>query len=47
MDIHAAIIDQRMSTVANEIRDQARAELNIVGDEIKLKSLAFVFLAVN
>lgn len=46
MNINAAIIDQRLTSVCDEIRDQARNELNIV-DDGRLKSLAFVYLCVK
>lgn len=47
MDVNAAIIDQRVSALAEEIRQRAADELGIDGDEPKLKSLAFVFLCVR
>jgi hypothetical protein len=47
MDINASIIDQRLSGVQDEIREQASDELKINNDEIKLKSLAFVYLCVK
>ncbi|MBF0135241.1 MAG: AIPR family protein [Magnetococcus sp. DMHC-1] len=46
MNIHAAIIDQRLSAICDEIRQRANDELNIV-DDTKLKSLAFVFFLVR
>ncbi len=46
MDINAAIIDQRLSAVCEEIRDRARDELSIT-DDARLKSLAFVYLSVK
>jgi hypothetical protein len=46
MNINAAIIDQRLSAVCDEIRARAREELKII-DEEKLKSLAFVYLAAR
>lgn len=46
MNINAAIIDQRISTISEEIRERARSELNISQDE-RLKSLSFVLLAVK
>lgn len=46
MNINASIIDQRLGSVMDEIRESAAAELNIK-DEDKLKSLAFVYLCVN
>jgi len=47
MNINAAIIDQRLSTLMEDIREQAENELAISGDDIKLKSLAFVYLCVK
>lgn len=46
MDINASIIDQRLSGVQDEIREQAQSELGI-NDAVKLKSLAFVYLCVK
>ena len=46
MNINAAIIDQRLKSVVEEIRDRVKTDLNI-SDEEKLKSLAFVFLSVK
>jgi AIPR protein len=46
MDINASIIDQRLASVGNLIRQKAADELNIK-DETKLKSLAFVHLCVK
>ena len=46
MNINAAIVDQRLEAVRDEIRQRARDELNLT-DEAKLKSLAFVFLLVR
>ncbi len=46
MDISAAIIDQRLNSVCDEIRDRAKEELKIT-DEDKLRSLAFVHLCVR
>ncbi|MBF0317144.1 MAG: AIPR family protein [Nitrospirae bacterium] len=46
MNISAAIIDQRLVGICNEIRDRARDELGIV-DEERLTSLAFVYLCVK
>lgn len=46
MDINASIIDQRLSGVQNEIREQAQNELRI-NDAGRLKSLAFVYLCVK
>ncbi|KIG17294.1 putative abortive infection phage resistance protein [Enhygromyxa salina] len=47
MNVSAAIIDQRVTALMEELRDRAKEELNISGDETKLKSLAFVFLCVR
>jgi AIPR protein len=46
MDINASIIDQRLGSVAEAIRQQADAELHI-SEAGKLKSLAFVYLCVK
>ncbi len=46
MDINASIIDQRLDSVTNIIRQQADEELGI-RDAGKLKSLAFVYLCVK
>ncbi|KJU83243.1 abortive infection phage resistance protein [Candidatus Magnetobacterium bavaricum] len=46
MNISAAIIDQRLIGICNEIRDRARDELGI-DDEGRLTSLAFVYLCVK
>lgn len=46
MNINASIIDQRLVSVMDEIRQNAADELNIK-DEEKLKSLAFVYLCVS
>ncbi|MEI6427108.1 MAG: AIPR family protein [Pseudanabaena sp. ELA607] len=46
MNIHASIIDQRLLSVVNQIRQRAEAELGI-RDETRLKSLAFVHLCVK
>lgn len=46
MNINASIIDQRLSRLQDEIRDQARHELSI-NDAGRLKSLAFVYLCVK
>lgn len=46
MNINAAIIDQRLSTVSDVIRQRASEELR-VNDEGRLKSLAFVYLCVK
>jgi hypothetical protein len=45
MNLNAAIIDQRLNSVCDAIRDRAREELKIA-DEERLKSLAFVHLSV-
>lgn len=46
MSINTSIIDQRLSGVQADIREQARAELGI-NDVGRLKSLAFVYLCVK
>ncbi len=46
MDINASIIDQRLGSVAEAIREQADDELHI-SEAGKLKSLAFVYLCVK
>ena len=46
MNIYASIIDQRLTSVINDIRQKAAEELRIK-DEGKLKSLAFVYLCVK
>ncbi|OIP13871.1 MAG: abortive phage resistance protein [Betaproteobacteria bacterium CG2_30_59_46] len=46
MDINASIIDQRLSGVQDEIREQAQSELGI-NEVVRLKSLAFVYLCVK
>lgn len=46
MNINAAIIDQRLSAVCDDIQERAREELNITTEE-KLKSLAFLYLSVK
>ncbi|NMF60582.1 AIPR family protein [Pseudanabaena yagii] len=46
MNINASIIDQRLASVIDNIRQQASEELRI-RDEAKLKSLAFVYLCVK
>lgn len=46
MNINAAIIDQRLHSVCDEIRDRAKDELKITDVE-KLRSLAFVHLCVR
>jgi hypothetical protein len=47
MNINVAIIDQRLTSVMEDIRDKASQELNLRNDETKLKSLAFVYLTVK
>lgn len=42
MNINASIIDQRLQSVIDAIRQRAAEELNI-NDAGKLKSLAFVY----
>lgn len=46
MTINAAIIDQRLSGIQDEIREMSRLELGI-SDSARLKTLAFVFLCVK
>lgn len=46
MNINASIIDQRLVSIMDEIRQHAADELNIKNEE-KLKSLAFVYLCVS
>ncbi|MEG3868341.1 AIPR family protein [Microcoleus sp. Z1_B2] len=46
MDINASIIDQRLASVVNDIRQKSAEELHIQ-DEGKIKSLAFVYLCVR
>ena len=46
MNINIAIIDQRLTKISEQIRDQAEEELGIT-DETRLKSLSFVFLTVK
>ena len=46
MNVNAAIIDQRLSSIVNDIRGRAKDELNIA-DEVKLKSLGFIYLSVR
>jgi hypothetical protein len=47
MNINASIIDQRLASITENIREQAESELHIKNDQIKLKSLAFVQLCVK
>ncbi|MEI8004406.1 MAG: hypothetical protein WCG94_08705, partial [Methanothrix sp.] len=46
VNINAAIIDQRLNSVCDDIRDRAKDELKI-SDEERLRSLAFVHLSVK
>ncbi len=46
MNLNASIIDQRLTGLAEEIRERAAAEMNISAGE-RLKSLAFVYLCVQ
>ncbi|MBE9195599.1 AIPR family protein [Synechocystis sp. LEGE 06083] len=46
MNINTSIIDQRLLSIVEDIRQKASEELNIK-DEGKLKSLAFVYLCVQ
>ena len=46
MNINIAIIDQRLTKISEQIRDQAKEELGIT-DETRLKSFSFVFLTVK
>lgn len=46
MNINASIIDQRLNSLTDTIRQQAAEELRI-NDPDKLKSLAFVYLCVK
>lgn len=46
MNINASIIDQRLTSVIDQIQQQAADELNIT-DGGKIKSLAFVYLCVK
>lgn len=46
MNISASIIDQRLISIVNDIRQKASEELRI-RDESRLKSLAFVYLCVK
>jgi len=47
MDINASIIDQRLESVSEAIKEQAAEELGIQDDRGRLKSLAFVYLCVQ
>lgn len=46
VNIHAAIIDQRLNAICDQIREQVQDELNI-RQEDRLRSLAFVYLSVK
>jgi hypothetical protein len=46
MNIEASIIDQRLSSIIEEIREQAAEQLQL-SDPTKIKSLAFVYLCVK
>ena len=46
MDINASIIDQRLTSIADDIRQQSSDELHITDDR-RLKSVAFVYLCVK
>lgn len=46
MNINISIIDQRITGVVEEIREQAQSELNLT-EATRLKSLAFVYLCVK
>jgi len=46
MNVSAGIIDQRLSGIMDQVREQAREELGIT-DDIRLRSLSFVFLSVK
>lgn len=46
MNINASIIDQRLASVADDIRARAAEELRI-RDQTRLKSLAFIYLCVK
>jgi hypothetical protein len=47
MDINASIIDQRIRKLADELAPDFADRLNIKGDEIKVRSTAFVYLVVK
>ncbi|PRQ09250.1 AIPR family protein [Enhygromyxa salina] len=47
MNVSAAIIDQRVTALVEELRDRAKQELKLSGDDAKLRSVAFVFLCVR
>ena len=47
MDINASIIDQRIRKLAEELAPDFADRLNIKGDEIKVRSTAFVYLVVK
>ncbi len=46
MNVNAAIIDQRLTQLSEQIKAQAATELQIT-EAVRLKSLAFVFLCVK
>jgi hypothetical protein len=46
MNINASIVDQRLASVVNDIRQKSATEL-LIQDEGRLKSLAFVYLCVK
>ncbi len=46
MDINASIIDQRLISIADDIRQKSSDELHIT-DDSRLKSVAFVYLCVK
>ncbi len=46
MNINASIIDQRLTSVCEEIRERAKEELRITDDE-RLRSLSFIYLCVK
>ena len=46
MNVSAGIIDQRLTGIMEQIREQAREELGI-NDDTRLRSLSFVFLSVK
>lgn len=46
MNVNAAIIDQRLIQLSEQLKEQAAVELKVT-EAVKLKSLAFVFLCVK
>lgn len=46
LNINAAIIDQRLNALMNDIREEAKSGLNITDDN-RLKSLAFIYLTAK